>query len=226
MYLQLFHGRTNADQQMDDWGLPGPVIGPLAYTHTTYASDVKFGFADTSKSDGWLTVVDGLIYYDGVSYGDWSTFTGLPEDHKARLIEFDQTKAKPPAIPTTPIEATSTAPDNLANVLTALNGFAFLVQQNAGDPEKAQYYLQQLLEAAERAAKLYRQYHVLRLHGGIEPEIIGPFDTEDERDLAAQLLRRENDEDVILALNGPGSSVAIEAYSAGFLNQEAAYETE
>lgn len=97
------------------------------------------------------------------------------------------------------------------------------LEQNAGDPEKAQYYLQQLLEASERAAKLYRQYHVLRLHAGIEPEIIGPFDTEDERDLAAQLLRRENDEDVILALNGPGSSVAIEAYSAGFLNQEAAY---
>jgi hypothetical protein len=111
-------------------------------------------------------------------------------------------------------------PGNLANILTALNGFAFLAQRNTGDPAKTQEYLQQVVEAADRAAKLYRQYHVLRLHGGIEPEIIGPFDTEEERDLAAQLLRRENDEDVILALNGPGSSVEIEAYSAGFLNQQ------
>jgi hypothetical protein len=215
MYLELFHGRTTADQQMDDWGLPGPIIGPLQYAHTTYASDLKFGFVDKSKSDGWLTVVDGLIYYDRVFDGDWSTFNDLPEDQKARIVEFHQTKAKAP----TPAEPRSTE-DNLANILTALNGFAFLAQQNAGDPAKAQEYLQQLVEAADRAARLYRQYHVLRLHGAIEPQIIGPFDTEAERDLAAQLLRRENDEDVILALNGPGSSVEIEAYSAGFLNQQ------
>ena len=152
MYLELFHGRANADEQMDDWGLPGPVIGPLQYAHTTYATDLKFGFVDKSKSDGWLTVIDGLIYYDGVFYGDWSTFTDLPEDLRARIVEFDQTKAKAPA-PTDRGQAIRD--DNLANMLTALNGFAFLAQQYASDPAKVQNYLQQIIEAAGQIGRAH-----------------------------------------------------------------------
>jgi hypothetical protein len=69
MYLELFHGRETPDQQLDDWGKPGPVIGPLEYVHITYGSDIKFGFNDKTKSDGWLIVVDGLVYYDRLFYG-------------------------------------------------------------------------------------------------------------------------------------------------------------
>ena len=141
MYLQLFHGRISPDAQLEDWGLPGPVIGPLKYAHTTYASDLKFGFADNSKSDGWLTVVDGLIYYDRLFYGDWSTFANLSEETRSRIVEFDQTKAKTPTSANTP----AVTEDNLANILTALTGFAFLAQENTGDPAKAQKYLQQIL---------------------------------------------------------------------------------
>ncbi len=35
MYLRLYHGRTDPDEQMDDWGFVGPTFGPLAcYVHT------------------------------------------------------------------------------------------------------------------------------------------------------------------------------------------------
>ncbi len=110
--------------------------------------------------------------------------------------------------------------DNLANLLTAISGFAYLAKENSGDKPKLEEFLEQLLVATNRAIQLSREFHIVLLHGGIEPETIGPFPTEDERDLAAQLLRRDNDEDVILALNGAGSSIAITAYSAGFLQQE------
>jgi hypothetical protein len=59
-----------------------------------------------------------------------------------------------------------------------------------------------------------------RLHGGIEPELLGLFATEDDRDTEAIALRKENDEDVILAVDGPAQSVRIEAYGADFLNQQ------
>jgi len=108
--------------------------------------------------------------------------------------------------------------ESLSNILTALNGFVYLAQ-DASDSERAHYF-ELILEMAERAATLYHQFFVLRLHGGIEPELIGPFPNEDARDKAAQTLRRENDVDVILSLTGPGSSLTIDAYSSGFLNQE------
>ncbi len=213
MYLQLFHGRQNPHEQLEDWGAPGPVFGPLEYVHTTYGVDVKFTYADNSKRNGWLTVVDGLVYYDGFYYGDWSTSPAL-DQLEDRLAEFDQTKASPPLTEPT-IDR-----DHLANLLTAINGFAHLAQDHAVDEEKRRHYLELLVEISSRATELYHQFFLLRLHGGIEPELIGPFDTEDQRDQQAIALRKENDEDVILAVDGPGESVRIEAYGHGFLNPE------
>jgi len=109
--------------------------------------------------------------------------------------------------------------ESLSNIVTALNGFVYLAQ-DASDSSQRAHYFELILEMAERAATLYHQFFVLRLRGGIEPELIGPFPNEDARDNAAQTLRRENDVDVILSLTGPGSSLTIDAYSSGFLNQE------
>jgi hypothetical protein len=36
LYLHLYHGRKDPDENLEDWGSEGPVIGPLAYVHTTY----------------------------------------------------------------------------------------------------------------------------------------------------------------------------------------------
>src|SRR5471032_1896299 len=50
LYLGLFHGRDALDADMDDWGFAGPVIGPLEYAHTTYASEVKLCFIDGQRA--------------------------------------------------------------------------------------------------------------------------------------------------------------------------------
>lgn len=94
VYLELFHGRKTAREHMDDWGELGPVFGPLDYVHTTYGNDIKFNGKDSGN--GWLTVKNGLIYYDDMFYGDWSVFSQLNENSAARLVKFDQKKADVP----------------------------------------------------------------------------------------------------------------------------------
>jgi hypothetical protein len=64
MYLQLFHGRRNPEQYMDDWGEQGPIFGPLQYVHTTYAHDIKI--EDAEGRDGMFHVHDDMVYYDGL----------------------------------------------------------------------------------------------------------------------------------------------------------------
>lgn len=78
VYLYLMHGRKDPEQDMDDWGLEGPYIGPLRNMHTTYASTLHLKFAD-GKETGPLypevmCIADDMLYWDGVYYGDWSVF--------------------------------------------------------------------------------------------------------------------------------------------------------
>ena len=162
-YIELFHGRTDPKEELEDWGSPGPIFGPLQFVHTTYACHIKFNYADESQRHGWLNVTEDFVYYDGVYYGDWSVFTELSDDLKERLVDFEQSKAEPP---------------------------------------ESCWYL-------------------IRLHGAIEPEIIGPFPTQLERDGRARELRRENDVDVIVQLNSTDPNVAVNAYSAGYLASDA-----
>ncbi len=105
LYLRLYHGRATADEQMEDWGSDGPVIGPLVSIHVTYMCHVKFAttpdvmerfFPDVMAQwrargvsnghgpvcDWQFNVIDDLIEYGGTLYGDWSTF--LADDHAAR----------------------------------------------------------------------------------------------------------------------------------------------
>ena len=50
LYIRLFHGRTDPDQNMDGWGSDGPVFGPYEFVHTTYTCHVKFGKPDSIVS--------------------------------------------------------------------------------------------------------------------------------------------------------------------------------
>lgn len=73
VYITLYHGRKPG-QELDDWGIKGPTFGPFEYIQTTYASHIKFGY----NKDGELLelhVVDDMIYYDGIFYGDWEITT-------------------------------------------------------------------------------------------------------------------------------------------------------
>ena len=95
--LELFHGRTDSTQDLEGWGTQGPVF-LVSYVHTTYRSDIKLGIPEPA-GDGDLKIVDDLVYYDGVYYGDWSVFpVALLErepDLARRVAPFDLKKARP-----------------------------------------------------------------------------------------------------------------------------------
>lgn len=100
VYLELFHGRKTLAEQLDDWGTEGPILGPLKFVHTTYATDIKLETAD--GRDGLLHVVGeempDLLYYDETYYGDWSVFgEEILRNNPAlrgRIEQFNPTKAK------------------------------------------------------------------------------------------------------------------------------------
>ena len=98
IYIELFHGRADPFQDMEDWGEPGPVFGPVRFAHTTYACHIKLGTDADDPQD--LNVLGDMVYYDGIWYGDWSvfpasTFRAEPA-LKARHQVFDAQKAAIP----------------------------------------------------------------------------------------------------------------------------------
>ncbi len=88
-YLMLWHGRANSDEELSTWGAAGPVFGPFPYFQMTYGIEIKF-----AREDGYrLSVVHGLVYYDGMYYGDWSFFDEMDRGQRCRLIPFNPNKA-------------------------------------------------------------------------------------------------------------------------------------
>jgi hypothetical protein len=103
MYLELFHGRRDPDEALDDWGQDGPIFHCPEYVHTTYASDLKLGEIRGRPAELVITSKN-QVFYGGWWYGDWSVF--LPDASRraepsflARLAEFDPVLARPPKIP-------------------------------------------------------------------------------------------------------------------------------
>ncbi len=96
--IELFHRRSSPDEQLEDWGTQGPVF-LVDYVHVTYLGSLKLGIPHPA-GDGDLRVVEDLVYYDGVYYGDWSVFPAglLAQDPQlqSRLVPFDPSKATPP----------------------------------------------------------------------------------------------------------------------------------
>lgn len=93
VYLHLFHGRKTIDKHMPDWGENGPTFGPFGFVHTTYSCDIKLGQHEAGDC-GDLTIVDGMVRYDGIYYGDWSVFGHKElEADKIVPVPFEQAKA-------------------------------------------------------------------------------------------------------------------------------------
>lgn len=76
MYLDLYHGRIDKDQDMTDWGTPGPLIGPCQAIHTTYMNMIRVSLTEDAGGHGdidfTLHTTEDMIEFDGVFYGDWS----------------------------------------------------------------------------------------------------------------------------------------------------------
>lgn len=80
MYLRLFHGRTDPNQDMEDWGFTGPTFGPLSsYTHT-YCSTFR-AYSEQDTSEVWLDTHGDMIRWDGCFYGDLDVFIANADDH-------------------------------------------------------------------------------------------------------------------------------------------------
>lgn len=91
VYIELYHGRKDPNQDMDDWGTEGPILGPLNCVVTTYLHTIRLlRFCDENGEDLppkehvelFLAVYDDMIYYDGVFYGDWAVFADLSRANK------------------------------------------------------------------------------------------------------------------------------------------------
>lgn len=70
-YIALFHGRSGPDDKLSDWGLDGPVIGPVGIGWTY--GGLKL-FAPGWNDFEFLPTKDDLVHYDGKYYGDFEVF--------------------------------------------------------------------------------------------------------------------------------------------------------
>ena len=60
------------------------------------------------------------------------------------------------------------------------------------------------------------KYYVLIIENDIEPTVVGPFNSKEDRDQEAKRLRFEDEDNGIFALDSEGE-VDIQAYSGGYL---------
>lgn len=94
LYLKLFHGRNFPSEVLEDWGFDGPIFGPLEWAHTTYSADVKLGYGPDFDFCR-LIIYDGLLYYDGKWYGDWTACLLTENEVKDKIVPFDESKTSP-----------------------------------------------------------------------------------------------------------------------------------
>lgn len=96
LYIHLFHGRKDPDQEMKDWGEGGPLLGPFEWVQVTYFKTVRCGLPD--GNDIWLTRHDDMVFYDGMYYGDFDIVSSKksPRLSGVKAEEYDPEKADLP----------------------------------------------------------------------------------------------------------------------------------
>lgn len=91
LYLALLHGRFSPRQEMNEWGFNGPLIGPIDWCHTTYATQIRISFTSEEDEQVYfpnpafpdaqdIRIVDDLLVYEDCYYGDWSVFVVHPHE--------------------------------------------------------------------------------------------------------------------------------------------------
>ena len=100
LYLELYHGRKNPDENLEDWGSEGPIFGPYENIQITYGSHIKMHSAKKQGFDDlvWAGPEGDLAFYDDTYYGDIYI---LPEetvlespDLMARVREYSESKTR------------------------------------------------------------------------------------------------------------------------------------
>lgn len=96
VYISLFHGRNDPDLVMEDWGEPGPLLGPFEWIQVTYLNNIRAEYIDKSgkSMEARFAIVDDMVYYDGMYYGDFDILSASrlsTRDMKKSMAEqFDQ----------------------------------------------------------------------------------------------------------------------------------------
>jgi hypothetical protein len=93
MFIFLFHGRKTIGENLESRGEDGPTfeVGGKGYVHTTYASEMKWVTPTGIYAVLSINTTEGLAYYDGMWYGDWSVYG--PTARPLKIDEFDEDKA-------------------------------------------------------------------------------------------------------------------------------------
>jgi len=95
LYIRLFHGRRDPEQDMQDWGSDGPIFGPYEYVHITYKNYIRICNSDETSDELYLS--EDMLFYDGVYYGDWIVLSQDAFDKSEFTItDFEQDKANLP----------------------------------------------------------------------------------------------------------------------------------
>lgn len=94
MYISLYHGRTNPNQNMDFWGTYGPIIGPVNVI-ITYGQ-IKL-IDPISEELEFFQLINGMVFLDGVYYGDMEILDNTDEIrfvpmNRERTINFSEFK--------------------------------------------------------------------------------------------------------------------------------------
>lgn len=74
-------------------------------------------------------------------------------------------------------------------------------------------FLKQEIQKAKKTERF-----VLRIAGGVEPELIGPFKNAQTRDAKARRVRNADEDDGVFWLNVTNGEVSVGAYSGGFMD--------
>ena len=101
LYLHLFHGRANPDEDLETWGSVGPVIGPLKRQHGVYATEIHLEFAPEASHEQIVNLglnpfapklcyVGDLLMHQGVYYGDYTVFCATPEEMREKTRDAIQ----------------------------------------------------------------------------------------------------------------------------------------
>ena len=91
-YLGLFHGRTDPKQSLDDWGFPGPVIGPVNWVHITYASEMKVALLGECDASLVIPVVEGCAEFEAKFYGDWTIYQHIQRRVTSQPVDVERRK--------------------------------------------------------------------------------------------------------------------------------------
>jgi hypothetical protein len=71
VYLFFYHGRHTSKEELDDWGVNGPILGPFTAIQITYGCHIKALSNSPINHDPIGIGKDGLVEIYGAFYGDF-----------------------------------------------------------------------------------------------------------------------------------------------------------